>query len=176
MSGNFLDRPLEPPLGGEEERAAERRWRRLFNQFALGSLWLAFLSFATANLTGTSFLVVLAVLSAGGLGAVLLAAVWMVTRAQKEVRGGTYGIATLLLVTLYAAMYLAAVRFVALAVTEHFGGPMIGTFVGAAISCLFAVLISLRFVIGLADTLIWIAVWAVKQPAIRRMLARHSPP
>lgn len=148
--------------------------RRMYNQLVLGAVWFAFWAMVLWELTDRlhRFLTVFAglltlALSVAGL-AVFQMAAWA---SHRDARAGRFGIASLLLLTLFSGVFLGLVRWLAVAANHKFAGNepiaasvFLATGVGTFVVCL----ASTPIVLGMLDSLIWISVWLLRRPWVRR--------
>src|SRR4051812_4748662 len=140
------------------------RERRPGLVFAL--VWFAVLSESISADGKVPFLIVFPIVlsSAALLG--LLAVVWCARcLSQRNIRPGQFGIATLLLATLYVAVFLSFVR----GLTLHTQVPNSATgnaefgYLSATVSCGIFVLLSILPTIYLVDAVLWSAVWLTRR-------------
>ena len=146
------------------------RWRR-FRQAISGLVWFATLSLIISLLTKTAFLVVFPLLLGVALACGVLGMIWMAhSRLDAPHR---FSIATLLFATFYIAVYLGSVRWLVVASMAAMGVPDVIAldFLIPGIIWLLICLGSVRTVFGLLDSLVWLAVWLVRRPSVRRWLA-----
>jgi hypothetical protein len=102
---------------------------------------------------------------------------WWLTRCarQKDSRRGQFGIGSLLLLTVFAAMFLGTVRWIVLRVEEKQPLPdSLGAFCVIAVVCSFFACISIPFVLCLNEALLWAAVWLIRSPLLQDLHV-HSP-
>jgi len=107
--------------------------------------------------------------------------VWWLARwaLRDDSRPGQFGLASLLLLLTVAAVYFAVVRmivtrFVSLGRFPPDEAPLAFLVVGA-ISLLLA-LLGVPFLLAMANSVVWLAVWLVRRPSVRRWLKdRRSP-
>ncbi len=171
MCFNFFDRPSTAPDDQMAESIA--RAARLVRQTFLGLAWFLLLAYVIAALTDSSILLVLSVLLVGALACGVLALYWLV-RPGRDGAARRFTIATLLVATFYAAVFLAGVRwFVAASVRVRLipGSDSAGLFLTACFVFFVLLVISIPFVLGLLDSLAWLAAWLVRRPGTRRWLA-----
>ena len=164
---------LQDVLEGLRERSAieagvEKEHRRLAVQLFKGLLWFAILSMWISSKTNAAFGAVFCVVLTAGLGCGILAVVWMArSRSDTPLR---FSIASLLLATFYIALFAGGVRW--LVTAQAAARPTtIGTSAFANLVSIFIVLMSAPMVIGLLDSLAWMAAWLVRRPSVRRWLA-----
>ncbi len=135
---------------------------------------LAYLGLASLLLSGVTrrpFLPVMAGVLIGVLFVAGVTLVWMARWALRDSsRAGQFSIASVLLVTAFAAGFFGAVRWL---VTNLDGGRVKEPEdVGAvAILCVFLALVGIPMVLFLMEGLVWLAAWIVRWRWVQRMLA-----
>lgn len=143
-----------------------------------GSAYLALVAGMFSGITGTPFVpVLLAVLA----GAVFCTGLSLGLIARWAVRGGgrrgQFSLATMLLVTTLAAIYFGVVRWLVVnsrpSMVDGSHGLAEFGIIGAV--CLFLAVLSIPFLLTMADSLVWLAVWIVERPAVRRWLSGRRP-
>lgn len=160
--------PSGPDLQVEE---TPKKKSQLIRQFVLGCLFYLFLVCPIlAVLTDCHILIVFLAVMAGVVftGTVIL--VWATSWAiKKDSRGNQFSILTLLFLTLLAAVYLGAIRWLA-----DLAGDRLGTggqaFLAAAVICVVLTFISWPFLALIMESLVWFAAWLVRRPWVQRRL------
>lgn len=155
-------------------RSASAKQRlRLLWQFVQGVLYLAFASALITTFIDGSFLLVFAAVITGAVFTGAMTVAWAGSWATRsELRTKQFTIRTLLFLTLIAAAYLGAVRWIA-----ELAGGRVGnesqTFLASGVMCLVLTGISLPFLLIFMDSLVWFAVWLVRRPWVRAWLRRR---
>jgi len=159
----------------------------LWFRFLTGFGYLALVAYILSGLTGRDFLIVFPAVVCGALfcSAVVL---FMLTRwaLREESRMGQFGIGTMLILTGLVSMYFATVRWLMVGRSPGSGedsgflGIALGSgenlgFLGIALVCLVLAVVAIPFVLGMAESLVWFAVWTVRRPAVRRWLSSKRP-
>src|SRR5688572_17417944 len=85
--------------------------RRLWWQFVWGMLWITIWAGLVSLATQTSLAIVMPSMLALALGGGAIAVFWVARWAERDVPGGQFGIASLLVLMVYIAAFLAAVRW-----------------------------------------------------------------
>ena len=154
--------PFDPP-------SASTLWRRSVG----GLAYLGFVALILSRLTGKPFLLVLLGLLFGVFFSGGVALVWLVRWAlRQESRVGQFSIASLLLVTAFAAAFFGAVRWLVTNVDDRQVPGRFGP-VYVAIVCVFLAGIGIPVVLYLVEAFVWLAAWLVRRPAVQRWLARR---
>jgi hypothetical protein len=98
--------------------------------------------------------------------------VWATSWAiRKDARRNQFSIVTLLFLTLIAAIYLGAIRWLAdLAGDGLQAGD--ATFLAAAAICLVLTALSAPFLLLIMESLVWFAAWLVRRPWVQGWLRR----
>lgn len=145
--------------------------RRLLAARVVGAVaWLAFVAALAAASTQAAFAPVFAVVMAGALACGVLTLAWLTLWAQRQNSlPGQFTIGSLLFATCFAAIFFAAVRWLGsnLAFVPPRSSPSGSVYFGVAFSCLLIVAISIPIVLGMLDALLRIAIWFIRQPAVR---------
>jgi hypothetical protein len=153
----------------------EHDTRRLIRQFVFGILWMSVWAALVAAATDTPIWIVMPAMLALVVGGGTVAVFWLARWAERDSRGGQFGIATLLLGTVYVAAFLACVRWTLVAtrqalVIRHPNAelpanfePTLTEFASAALASLLVLYISLPIFMGLLDSSMWLAVWLIKR-------------
>ena len=144
-------------------------------QFVAASLYLLFVSFIASALTERPLPVVLLGIVLGSLFCSAVALVWLIRAAsQKEGRPGQFGIASLLLTTVFLAVYFSIVRWLAVHLKIAPGGAdNAALLIPVAMMALLFVLLSVPFVAYMTESLIWFAVWIVRRRFVQRLVVRR---
>jgi hypothetical protein len=156
--------------------------RRLWWQFVWGMLWIAIWAGLVSLATQTSFAIVMPSMVALALCGGAIAVFWLARWAERDARGGQFGIASLLLLVVYIACFLAAVRW-CLIVTHQarqLTADLEPTLLEFAMTSLFGLVIlyiSLPILLVLLDSVMWSAVWLLKRPWFKALAVRifHRP-
>jgi hypothetical protein len=123
------------------------------------------------------------------LGGGAIAVLWLARWAERAAPGGRFGIASLLLLMVYIAAFLASVRWCLIATQQarQQGFPkaestveLEPTLLEFAMTSLFGLVIlyiSLPILLGLLDSVMWSAVWLLKRPWFKALALRvfHRP-
>jgi hypothetical protein len=159
-------------LDEENGPAAFPSKRRLINQLAMGLVWLALLSALAAGLTDAPLAAVFVVLLSGSLCLSGLTVYWMASWASRaDARLNSFSISSLLLVTLFAGVFLALLRWLVLGTAQKLGHPEPIPAAGFLISgagLLLVCLISIPQILGLFNSLLWISAGVLQSPWVRR--------
>jgi len=135
---------------------------RLIGQFVAALAYLAMISGVLAELTGVGFVLVFAAVMAGIVFTGTATLAWATAWALRDnARQSQISILTMLFLTLLAAVYLGAIRWLTDAAGDRIGGG--ASFVAVAAIGGFLTLLSLPFVILLMESLVWFAVWLVRR-------------
>ncbi|MBN2474919.1 MAG: hypothetical protein JXB62_09955 [Pirellulales bacterium] len=149
--------------------------RRLLGQLLIGLAYLALVAAMLRSTTGHSFLVVLPAVIGGALFCSGLALAWLTLWAvRNDGRLGQFGLGSLFFLTVFAALYFGLVRWLVVAVERGSAARTGdgGRFLSTAVLCLVVVLTSVPFVLGMTESLLWLAVWIVRRRPVRKLLAR----
>ena len=141
------------------------RFRRLSNQFVVGLGYFSALAAVVWGMTGYPYwLVWLGVFAAYAVSAGLMLT-WLTLWARRDDgRLGQFSVGSLLLLTVFAAMFFGLVRWLDDATTRFYPVLAQGSHFGSiAINVLLALLLSIPFAIRLTESLIWLAVWVVRR-------------
>lgn len=142
-----------------------------------GIAWLGLVSAMLSEATHKSLIAVFSVVFGGSVftGVVLILAMtrWAL---RREARSGQFSIATLLLVIALASLYFAAIRWVVVHTAPGNRPPAEASalLVMIAVYCAIHVLISIPFVLGILDGMVWLSVWLARRPVIQRFLHRSQ--
>jgi hypothetical protein len=150
-----------------------RLWSQAFGAMA----WRAVVAAGLAALSGYSFLVMYAATVCAALGTCALALMWLLPWAMNlEAPGKQFPLVSLLYFMTLAAIYFAAIRWVVVQVETrmHEEGvnealPWYLVLALAGGLTLF-LLITCPWVLRLAESLMWLAVWLVRWPPARRFI------
>jgi hypothetical protein len=152
-------------------------------------LWIAIWAGLVSLATQTSFAIVMPCMVALALSGGAIAVFWLARWAERDAPGGQFGIASLLLLVVYIASFLAAVRW-CLIVThqarqQRFSKaeltadlePSLLEFAMTSLFGLVTLYISLPILLGLLDSVMWSAVWLLKRPWFKALVLRvfHRP-
>ncbi|MGD9720469.1 MAG: hypothetical protein AB7O59_24835 [Pirellulales bacterium] len=148
-------------------------------QFVIGLAWSLAVSALVANATGYAWPIVFVVILIASLGCSLLLAAWSAGWYAREMpHRGRYNIAFLLILTFVLGVGCALVRWVVLAPRwQRARGaelPGFDAYVGAAVACLLLAGTSLPLVLGLLDSLVWMLVWLLRRPWLKRWLTSRG--
>jgi hypothetical protein len=145
----------------------------LIRGFGFGGLYLAFLSVFIAELTGASYGVSLATVSATAITlfalSLVLAARWAL---RPSLRGCQLELGSLFLLTAILAVYLAAIRGLLAAAAVPMERLNLGAWIGILMGSFCLLLFSAPFILVLGDSLLSLAAWLVWRPAVQRWLRR----
>lgn len=89
---------------------------------------------------------------------------------RDDRRPGQFGIGSMLLGTVFFGVYLGVVRWLYVHQTSPPSGSSFGQFVIIAALCVLPAILSVPFMLLLADSLVWAAVWLVRRKAVQRWL------
>jgi hypothetical protein len=146
---------------------------RLISQFVWASLvYLLLVCPILSILTDCHPLLVFLAVMAGVVFTATVILVWVTSWAMRtDSRRNQFSILTLLFLTLLAAIYLGAIRWIA-----DLSGDRLGaggqTFLAAAVLCVILTLISLPFLVLVMESLVWFAAWLVRRPWVQRRIRR----
>jgi TRAP-type C4-dicarboxylate transport system permease small subunit len=169
---------MQPPkVTNGRPRSGPPFWRSA-GRFLAGLAYLALVAALFSGMTGAPFpSVFLAVVFGAGFSTAL-ALVWLTQWAMRDDgRPGQFGLASLLFLTTFLAVYLAVVRWVVVsrdAFRRH--GPWsneLAPFLLTAGLCLVLAVLAIPFLAGMAESLVWLAVWLARRPRVRRWLSRR---
>lgn len=153
------NQPFQPPS------------RALLAARLLGAIaWLALVALLAAASTQSNFASVFAVVIAGALASGVLALAWLTLWAQRQNSlPGQFTIGSLMFATCFAAIFLAAVRWLGsnLAFLSPRSSPSGSVYIGVAFGCLLILAISIPIVFGMFDALMRLAIWFMRRPAVR---------
>jgi hypothetical protein len=150
---------------------------RLWLQLIAAMAWLAIVAALLTAMSGYPFVVVYAATVCGALGTCALALRWLLSWAMNaEEPRKQFRLASIFYFMTLAAIYLAAIRWVVVQIET----PMVEqgvreplpweAVVGIAVGLTFFLLVTLPWVLHLAESLMWLAVWLVRWPPMRRCL------
>jgi hypothetical protein len=152
-------------------------------------LWIAIWAGLVSLATQTSFAIIMPSMLALALGGGATAVFWLARWVERDAPGGQFGIASLLLLMVYIASFLASVRW-CLIVTHQARQPRFPkteltaelepTLLEFAMTSLFGLVIlyvSLPILLGLLDSVMWSTVWLLKRPWFKALTLRilHRP-
>ena len=163
--------------------------RRLWWQFVWGMVWIAIWAGLVSLATQTSFAIVMPSMLALALGGGAIAVFWLARWAECAAPGGQFGIASLFLLMVYIAAFLASVRWCLIATHQgrqqrfpkaELTSELEPTLLEFAMTSLFGLVIlyiSLPILLGLLDSVMWSAVWLLKRPWFKVLALRvlHRP-
>ena len=155
-------------------------WRSLGRLIA-GLAYLMFLALVFGGVTRVSILGTFLAVLVGTAFCTTLALVWLTRSAlDRDGRKGQFGLGSLFFLTTFTAIYFGAVRWVVVHLAPSSLGRSnrgISPFVIVGAACLMLAACAIPFVVAVADSLVWFAVWLVRRPSIRRWLRdRRLPP
>jgi len=167
-----MDRGRDSPGGPSCTRSCLRLLAGLF--------YLTLVALFFCSMTETAFLPVFVAVACGACFSTALG-VWWLTRwaLRDDSRPGQFGLASLLLLLTVAAVYFALVRMVVIrfvSLGSSRPDEASWAFLMVAVFCLFFALLGVPFLLAMADSLVWFAVWLVRRPAVRRWLNERRPP
>lgn len=162
---------------------------RLWWQFVWGMLWIAIWAGLVSLATQTSLAIVMPAMLALALGGGAIAVFWLARWAQRDAPGGQFGIASLFLLMVYIAAYLASVRWCLVATHQarqlrlpkaELTAELEPSLLEFAMTSLFGLVvlyIFLPILLGLLDSVMWSAVWLLKRPWVKALALRvlHRP-
>lgn len=158
VSPPLRGRLLSGPGSAVAMPSAGRRGRG----FLAGLLWFCLLAWPASLLLDIPFWKVLPVLFGGSVAVGGLALWWLALWARrKETRPGQFGVGSLMFLTLFAALYLGAVRGLLTLAPDAPAG--IWVFLLTALFGLLPVAVSIPFVLMMLDALLWAGVWVVRR-------------
>jgi hypothetical protein len=161
--------------------------RRLCWQFIWGMLWIAAWAVLVSLATQTPFWIIIPAMLALSLGGGALAVFWLARWAERDAPSGQFGIASLFLLMVYIAAFLSSVRWCLVAAhqarlqrfpTAELPTDLEPTLLEFAMTSLFGLVmlyISLPILLGLLDSVMWSAVWLLKQPWFKAIAGRVLP-
>ncbi len=169
---SYADKLAEKEERWQTEAGALTGRRRLWLRFLTGLVYTAFIAnFFSLGTDSTFFFAFVAVLGIfviySGLG------IWWLTlwAKQKDARPGQFGIGSLLLVTVWVAIFLNTVRWIVVRASEQsheaFG---VDAFCKVALICLVLACSSIPFVLSMSEAVLWAAVWLINRPRVRQWL------
>jgi hypothetical protein len=141
--------------------------------FLAGLVYLCAVAGLLNGMTGHSFLWMLAAVIAGAAFCSSLALFWLVRWALRDGRPGQFDIGSLCLFTCFASIYFAAVRWVVVNSQPSVFGQSVWA---VSVFCLFLAVLSVPFLAGMANSLVWLAARLVRWPPLRRHLRLRHPP
>ncbi len=95
---------------------------------------------------------------------------------REDARTTQFTLGSIFFVTVFAAIYLGLVRWL---VVESSRAGVVGAgqelvaFAGFAVLCLLLAAISFGLFLRMAEALVWLAVWVLRRPGVRRWLAQR---
>jgi hypothetical protein len=152
-------------------------------------LWITIWAGLVSLATQTSFAIVMPAMLALALGGGAIAVFWVARWAERDVPGGQFGIASLFLLMVYIAAFLASVRWCLIATHQgrqqrfpkaELTDELEPTLLEFAMTSLFGLVIlyiSLPILLGLLDSVMWSVVWLLKRPWFKALALRvlHRP-
>ncbi len=160
----------------KELRARKRSVSQLAFAFLAGLVYLGFVAALLSGVTRVGFVPMFLAVLAGAVFCTSLALVWLTRWAlREESRPRQFSLSSLLFLTTFVAIYFAVVRWLVVnswppGVAQPPDGEkflMVGT------ACIVLAAISIPCLLGMANSLVWFAVWLVRRPSVRRWLARR---
>lgn len=152
---------------------------QLWSRFVVGMAWLAIMAVGVSLMTGQSFFGAYLAVLCSALFASAVALAWLIRWASKEEnRERQFGLGSLFFFVTLLAICFAGMSAIlrGMAVHETAGLPA-GTrqppawlIVPLGIYCLVLILISVPFVMGIVEALMWFAVWLVRRPTTHRVV------
>jgi len=169
---SYADKLAEQDLRRQAEAGIRTGHRWLWLKFFAGLAYTALVANVLSIGTHCTFAVAFAAVLGsfaiyGGLGIWWLA-LWA---RQRDARFGQFGIGSLLLLMVFAAIFLGMVRWIAVKVSEQ--SPQddsVGVFCMVALACLFVACMSIPFVLYMGEAVLRAAVWFLNRPRVRRWL------
>lgn len=155
-------------------------WKSL-QRLVFGMAYLAAVAGGFSGAARVPYLWMLLAVLVGTVFCTTLALVWLTRSALRgDGRKGQFGLASLFLLTTFAAVYFGAVRSVVVSSVPLPAGRSShapGVFVLVGAICFVLAALAIPFVVAMADSLVWFAVWIVRRPSVRRWLReRRSRP
>jgi hypothetical protein len=147
-------------------------------------LWVAIWAGLVSLATQTSFAIVMPSMLALALGGGAIAVFWLARWAERAAPGGQFGIASLLVLMVYIATFLAAVRWCLIAThqarQQRFpkaeltaeSEPTLLEFAMTSLFGLVILYIFLPILLGLLDSVMWSVVWLLKRPWFKALALR----
>lgn len=144
------------------------------------AIWAGLVSLATQK----SFAIVMPSMLVLALGGGAIAVFWLARWAERAAPGGQFGIASLFLLMVYIAAFLASVRWCLSATHQarqqrfpnaELSAELEPNLLEFAMTSLFGLVIlyiSLPILLGLLDSVMWSAVWLLKRPRFKALLRR----
>lgn len=162
-----------PSRSGVPDEHTPKTKSRLISQFVLCSIfYLVIICPALVLLTDCHPLLVFLAVMTGVIFTSTVVLAWATLWAiRKNTRENQFSISTILLLTLLAAAYLGAIRWIADLAGEQLGAGS-QTFLAAAVICVILTIVSLPFLVLTMESLIWFAVWLVRRPWVQQRI-RH---
>lgn len=152
-------------------------WKSAF-RFVAGLGYLALVAVVLSGLTAAPFLRVFLAVALVAAFLTTLVLIWLTRWAMREDgRRGQFGLASLLFLTTLVAVCLAVVRWVVVSANplrrdgQWSSELTIFLFTGALF--LLLATLALPFLAGMAESLVWLAVWFVRRPLVRGWLSRR---
>jgi len=95
---------------------------------------------------------------------------------REESQLGQFGIGSLFFLTIFSALFLAAVRGVISLMSLVGREPIdpLKAFAPIAVVLIIYIIASLPFMLGLTEGLLWAGVWLIRQPWVRRCMLRRK--
>jgi hypothetical protein len=167
VARGFAPPPDRPPMPAP--------WRRWFWFFA-GLGYLAVVALAVTAMTEAPYLLVFPGLVAGALFCGNLVLLWMTLWARrKDSRLGQFTIGSMLFLMTFTAFFFGFVRWLTTRALQRWPSPnATEPFVVIAIMCLVLTFVSVPFVVGMTDAVLWAAVWCIRRPRVRRWLRKEG--
>jgi hypothetical protein len=165
-------RSMEP---GTDTGRRRPRVRPLF-RFAAGLGYLALVAHISSSVTEVDFLPMFLAIVAGAAACTTLAITWLTCSALREdARAGQFGLGSLFFLTTFAAIYFGLIRWLVVH-SRHavVRGPIDvwQQYLAIGLVCVFLSVLAVPFLVIMADSLVWLAVWIVRRPKVRRWLQR----
>ena len=176
--------PSKPPPAARTKIAVDPNRRRLSWQFIWGMLWIAAWASLVSLATQTPFWIIMPAMLALALGGGAIALFWFARWAERDAPSGQFGIASLFLLMVYIAAFLASVRWCLVAThqarlqrfpTAELPSELEPTLFEFAMTAMFGsvmLYISLPILLGLLDSVMWSAVWLLKRPWFKAIALR----
>lgn len=169
---SYADNRAEKEVRRQAEADPRTVHRRLWFRFLTGLAYTALIANVFSVCTNCTYpFAFVAVLGSfflyGGLG------LWWLTlwARQRDARPGQFGVGSLLLLMVFAAMFLGTVRWIVVQVSQQWPqSDGIGVFCIFAVICLLLACISIPFILWMSEAMLWAAVWFVRRPQVRRLL------
>ncbi len=165
-------RPVRP---SPPQRGILRPLFRLL-RFLGGLAYLLVVTVVFGIATGAGFVPTLLAVLAGAAFCTTLALIWLTRWALRDdTRSRQFGLGSLFFLTTFAAVYFGFVRWLVVHATPMgaaFSKETGKLFLVVGVISLVLAAIAVPFLFGMAESLVWLAVWIVRRRVVRRWLSR----